>query len=81
MLLALHTLSEAYKLLPSEALARASTFDLHILELHHKYIKYQEHKDKGLPRPTPKLSVDKMKAMMERAKNFKPRSNGGTKVS
>lgn len=44
MILALHNLAEAYKILPSEALNRASTFDLYVLDTHLKYNNYLQSK-------------------------------------
>lgn len=73
MILTLHNLAKTYKVLPSEALARGTTFDLHVLDTYHRYVKYQENKEKGLIQSPkrPKLSQEQMKAMLERAKNFK----------
>lgn len=78
MLITLHTLAQTYNLLPSEALARATTFDLYVLDNYSRFIKYQEEKGKGGPAPAPRLSQEQMKAMIAQAKNFKPkeRSNG-----
>lgn len=75
MLLTLHNLAKTYKMLPSEALSRATTFDLYILDTFSRYVKYQEAKQQGnhtlaqgIKRPA--LTVDQMKAMVEAAKNF-----------
>jgi hypothetical protein len=60
-------------MLPSEALGKGTTFDLYVLDTFHRYSKYQEAKSNGKAAPTPKLSVEQMKAMIERAKHFKPK--------
>ena len=75
MLLTLHVLAETYRVLPSEALERGSTFDLYVLDLHHKWMRYQEAKQNGKADPVSgnELSQEQMKAMIERAKNFKPK--------
>jgi hypothetical protein len=72
MVLTLHNLAETYKMLPSEALDRASTFDLYVLDCHTRYVKYQQEreqaKSQGLP-PPKQLSQDQMKAMIERVRS------------
>jgi hypothetical protein len=74
MVLTLHNLAETYKMLPSEALAKASTFDLYVLDCHTRYVKYQQDSEQarsqGLP-PPKQLSQEQMKAMIERVKNRK----------
>lgn len=60
-------------MLPSEALRSGTTFDLYVLDTFHRYSKYQEAKQQGKAAPSPKLGVEQMKAMVERAKNFKPK--------
>lgn len=47
MLLTLHNLAKTYKMLPSQALADATTFDLYILDTYHRYVKYSEQKAQG----------------------------------
>jgi hypothetical protein len=73
MLVTLHTLAQTYNLLPSEALGRATTFDLYVLDNYSRFIKYQEAKASGKAAPAPALTQEQMKAMIERAKNFKPK--------
>jgi hypothetical protein len=72
MILTVHNLAKTYKLLPSEALGRASTFDLYVLDVFHRYSKYQEARQQGKAPPAQQLSVQQMKAMIEQAKKFKP---------
>lgn len=68
MLLTLHNLAKTYKMLPSEALNRATTFDLYILDTFHRYSKYQELRQSGKAQPMAKPrrepTVDEMKAMI-----------------
>lgn len=76
MLLTVHNLAERYGLLPSEAMARASTFDLHILDLSSRYERYQHEQAEqkhGAPK-APKLSVEEMQAMMARVRERKNES-------
>jgi hypothetical protein len=47
MTLTLHNLAKEYGLLPSEALGRASTFDLYVLDLSAKYSKHQQDVQNG----------------------------------
>lgn len=79
MIITLHTLAKTYKMLPSEALGRATTFDLFVLDAYHRYVKYQEAKEagKGIPPPAPRLTQEKMMAMIQQAKNFVPPKDKG----
>jgi hypothetical protein len=74
MILTLHNLAKTYKMLPSEALDRATTFDLYVLDIYHRHQRYQEaiQKNKQPEPQVPKLNQAQMKAMIERAKNFVP---------
>jgi len=60
-------------MLPSEALARATTFDLYVLDLSSKWQQHQidlaAAKQDGKPPPPPKLSTDQMLAMLNKARN------------
>lgn len=69
MLLSLDSLAHRYSMLPSEALARASTFDLYTLDIQSKWVKYQHelHKSGG-KQPIPKLSEQQMLDMIKRAR-------------
>ena len=71
MILTLHNLAETYKMLPSEALTKATTFDLYVLDCHLKHIRYMEAKAQGkdIPKPSKKLSQEEMLAMIERVRN------------
>lgn len=71
MLLALHNLAESYKVLPSEALDRASTFDLYVLDLHLKYNNYLQSKSEdnsGAPKLKKKYSQDELKNIIKRTR-------------
>jgi hypothetical protein len=80
MILTVHNLAENYKCLPSEVLARATTFDLYVLDVHTKWVKYQHEQEKirqGNSSGTdtaqtfkqPKLSQKQLIAMMERSRS------------
>ena len=75
MILTLHALAETYNVLPSEALDKATTFDLYVLDLHSKYQRHLEAKSNGSVSPGSgsALTEQQMKDMIERAKNFKPK--------
>ena len=78
MILTIHNLAENYKCLPSEVLARATTFDLYVLDVHTKWFKYQQEQQKleqgkgtssGQIFKQPKLSQQQLRAMMERSRS------------
>jgi hypothetical protein len=67
MLLTLDNLAHRYHCLPSEALDRATTFDLHVLDASAKYTNYQqeaaEEQSTGR-KPQQKLSTQQMLDMI-----------------
>jgi hypothetical protein len=78
MILSIHNLAENYKCLPTEVLERATTFDLYVLDVHTKWVKYQHEQEKarnnsgnssGQVFRQPKLSQEQLRAMMARSKN------------
>jgi hypothetical protein len=80
MILTVHNLAENYKCLPSEVLARATTFDLYVLDVHTSWVKYQHEQEKarqgassgsdsGKVFKQPKLSQQQLRAMMERSRS------------
>lgn len=74
MIISLDNLAYRYHCLPSEALARATTFDLYVLDVSAKYSRYQtERAEKGENSATitPKLSVEEMQAMIASVKGAK----------
>lgn len=81
MILTLNNLAKAYKLLPSEALARATTFDLYVLDVASRHTRYQQDiaEGKQVPKRNFGLSQDQMKNMIARAKNIPHPTNGAKK--
>lgn len=51
MLLTIHNLAATYKLLPSEVLAKGTTFDLFVSDTYQRWMKYNEAKAKGHAAP------------------------------
>lgn len=73
MVIALHNLARNYKLLPSEALERATTFDLYVLDVYNRRQIYDQEKSeaasKGSAPPVRKVySTEEMLAMLKRAR-------------
>ena len=74
MLLTIDNLAHRYNCLPSQALAYGTTFDLHVLDVSARWSKYQYEKaEQGNEhvKPSPKLTQEQLKAMMERARSDK----------
>jgi hypothetical protein len=74
MILTIHNLAENYKCLPSQVLANASTFDLYVLDVHTKWLKYQHQKlenERANPNApkTPLMTRAEMKAMIDKARS------------
>lgn len=51
MLITIHNLAVNYKLLPSEVLAKGTTFDLFVSDTHQRWLRYHEAKTKGHTAP------------------------------
>jgi hypothetical protein len=51
MLITIHNLAVNYKLLPSEVLAKGTTFDLFVSDTYQRWMKYHEAKAKGQAAP------------------------------
>lgn len=71
MTLTLDNLAHRYNCLPSEALSRATTLDLYVLDVSARWSKYQQQKAEqgnSYVKPAPKLTVEQMQAMVARAK-------------
>lgn len=79
MLVTLDNLAQRYKVLPSDALERATTFDLYVQKVAVGYHRYQEQVAKGGPKPPPKMSQTQLEAMMEAAKKAPPMKRKGAK--
>jgi hypothetical protein len=71
MLITIHNLAVNYKLLPSEVLAKGTTFDLFVSDTYQRWMKYHEAKSKGQAAPNNRRyseqdllkMMDKVKAM------------------
>lgn len=63
-------------MLPSEALERATTFDLYVLDVSSRWVKYQqdlaESKAKGTAPPAQRLTQEQMLEMIRRVRERKP---------
>lgn len=73
MLLTLDNLAHRYNLLPSEALARASTFDLRVMDIRTHFDKkqYEEDQARREGRPVPsrqKLTQEQMLSMIQQVR-------------
>lgn len=72
MILTIHNLAKAYGVLPSEALATATTFDLYVLDVHSKWMSHQQEKQQSQHNqvsPKPKqYSQETLQAMLDRVK-------------
>jgi hypothetical protein len=69
MLITIHNLAVSYKLLPSEVLAKGTTFDLFVSDTHQRWVKYHEAKAKGQSAPSNRrYSQQDLLAMMAKAK-------------
>lgn len=72
MVLTLDNLAYRYNLLPSEALERATTLDLYVLDVSSRWSKYQNDLAEGkTTKQTPKLSKEQMAEMVKRVKERK----------
>jgi hypothetical protein len=75
MILSIHNLAENYKCLPTEVLERATTFDLYVLDVHTRWVKYQHEqamaKQEGRVTPlrAPKLTEQQMLDMIKRTRS------------
>jgi hypothetical protein len=72
MVITLDNLAHRYQCLPSEALAKASTFDLYVMDVSNKWSNYQnaraEAQRTGKPMAPPRLSEDRLQAMLDSVK-------------
>lgn len=73
MILTLDRLAERYNCLPSEALTRATTMDLRVLEVQAKWTRHQQDLEDGKSsaKLTPNLTQEQMQAMIDRVKGKK----------
>ena len=74
MIVTLDNLANRYNCLPSEALARADTFDLYVLDVSARYARYRQDIAEGRtsdPSVTKVPSVDEMKRMIDSVRSEK----------
>lgn len=73
MMLTLDNLAHRYNLLPSEAICRANTFDLFVLDVSARWSNRREQIANGSEPATakPQLSQEQMQAMIDRVRNKK----------
>lgn len=74
MVLTVHNLAETYKCLPSRVMEQATTFDLYVLDVHTKWVKYQQQEQlnkQAVPQagPRPKMTQQQMLDMIKRARS------------
>lgn len=60
------TMADRYKILPSEVMNRATTFDIYVMDAALSYRNYQQKKQEGKLAET--LSTEELQEMMQRAK-------------
>jgi hypothetical protein len=68
MILTLDNLAARYHCLPSEALARSTTFDLYVLDIGARWSNYQHEKSNGKSSVKKEPTQDEMLAMIQRVK-------------
>jgi hypothetical protein len=76
MILTVHNLAHAYKCLPSDILANATTFDLYVLDVHTKWVKYQHQEaenKRAVPNapPRPVMKQEQLLDMIKRTRSKK----------
>jgi len=74
MILTVHNLAESYKCLPSYVMDVGTTFDLYVLDVHTKWVKYQQQESlnkQAVPEagPRPKMTQKEMLDMIKRARS------------
>ena len=71
MVVTVHNLAKTYKMLPSQALNQATTFDLYVLDVATRHIKYQQDVADGKAPKDYKLSQQEMMDMLAKARSGK----------
>lgn len=69
MILTLDNLAHRYMCLPSEALSRATTLDLYVLDISTKWAKYRQDIAEGKVPEVKQPSIEEMKAMIARVRS------------
>jgi hypothetical protein len=71
MILSIDSIAERYKMLPTQVLSEASTFDMYVFNTAQAWRAQQNaYAQAGVKRPVPHASQDELKAMMKRAKEI-----------
>lgn len=70
MILTIDNLAYRYHCLPSEALERATTFDLHVLDVSTKWEQRRNDSSNGT-NPSKQISIEEMQAMIARTRSEK----------
>lgn len=72
MVVTVHNLAKTYKMLPSQALNQATTFDLYVLDVATRHIKYQQDVADGkVAKKNHKLSQQELMDMLAKARSGK----------
>lgn len=74
MIYMLDSISKRYKLLPSECISRASTFDIYVMNMSLSYETYLQERGQGRL-PVPKLTQDEMLKRLNKVKQRGNKSN------
>jgi hypothetical protein len=70
LMITLDNLAHRYNILPSEALGRATSFDLYVLNVSTQWHNYKHREaESGGIKPPPKLTQEQMQAMMASVRN------------
>ncbi len=70
LMLTLNNLAKEYGLLPSEALSRATTFDLYVLDLSARYFRHKQDQADGKVSSVDKnYSTDELREMLHNARS------------
>ena len=66
LIMLIDTMADRYKMLPSEVMNRASTFDIYVMDAALSYQNYQRKKQEG--KLAEELSTDELQEMMRKAR-------------
>lgn len=69
--ISLDHLASRYHLLPSEAMTRATTFDLQVLDVGARWAQHQHNLANGINESQPAPSTEELQAMMDRVRQPK----------
>ena len=70
MIVTVHNLAKTYKLLPSEVMSRATTFDLYVLDTSTRYIRNQQDAADNKTSPLAKqYSTQELMAMLKKVRS------------